>query len=213
MTEETKAKISAAQVARFLAKVENPPDQPESKQCSTCHEWKSLAAYYQKKYYRPKSDVTVFYPEQPCKPCRAKHDKLRRDRLKAEGKLEKKKYVSNARGRRRHRERLTARRRAEGRKPRVFKKPRPREGTYDHRLPSGPIKLTLERELETRSITEISEATGVSQRRLHGILHGEFPKTSLKNVDKILHGLGMPEEFHILYPDTSFGWHYVKGKA
>lgn len=213
VTEATKKKIGEAQVARFLERVENPPERPSTKQCSVCLTVKPIAAFYQKKKYRPVSEVTVFYPTQPCKRCKAAQDKARLERLAAEGKSRKrKKPESTAHSRRVNRERLTARRRKLGMKPRNFTKPHERETTPTHRLPAAPIKKLLERELETRTIRAISQATGIGERRINGIVRDEHSTLRLETVDDLLHGLGMPEEMQFLYPDTSTGWHYVKGK-
>lgn len=48
----------------------------------------------------------------------------------------------------------------------------------------------------------IGERTGIPQRRLYALLSGEQIRVSVASVDRILQGLGFPEEFACLYDDS-----------
>lgn len=90
---------------------------------------------------------------------------------------------------------MAAKRREEGIEPRKFTN---RKIGESHRLPVEPIAEFLEGRSEDR--TQLSEVTGVHERRLLGIERRECATVTLPMVDKILVGLGCMEEMNNLYP-------------
>jgi len=207
-TDEAKAKISAARVANFLASLEDRPDAPEFKRCTKCGEKKPLAAFFHRKR-KLKSGVIVIYPEMPCRACKTAYEKARHERLVAEGKFVRPPYRSTPRRRRQKRESMTSNRRAKGIEPRNFQIPPKPDGDTMPTLDAVPIKRLIERELKTRGRGDIARASGISERRINGLLRDEYDGVSLATVDAILHGLGVPEEMHLLYPDHTIGYHYI----
>jgi len=217
-TEATKRKISEAQIRNFQER--KPPPPLEEKPCSKCRVVKPLAEF-PRRTERHKSVITKGF-DSWCKQCHRKRMKERERRVKAEGRTSEIRETQRQ-WRQRNRERVlqrkreneAARRRKQGKPPAPRKRKGPASRTEG--LPITPIREFIEYEISTgRGITTIEAATGVDHRKLSGILREEYPRVTLDLIDRILVGLGCPEELHFLYPveeEQITGYTYVEEAA
>lgn len=176
----------------------------DRKPCSKCKEVRPIEDFYVRKA-KLKSGGYVKRPESWCKECTKRIHKERMAKKGREGidlaTLRKGYEAKENRERRlqRKREWGATRRREEGRP--VSKrslKPHPREGVY---LPTKPLSTFLRKEVDGRGFQAVSEAVGLSERRLSSILACEYPNVTLQVVDRFLSALGVPHELPILYPE------------
>ncbi len=209
LSAETKHKLSEAAKKRFK---ERPPlDRGETKRCSECGSSKKLGEFYRYKKAL-KSGGFAVYPSAHCKKCQRERQKRRLARLEAEGVdmaaffRERYERADPDKRRERRREAAATRRREEGRKvvgSRIAKHGLGGRVKATETLAVEPIALLLETEMETYEMDQriVSEATGISRRRVYAILAREAPNISLWAVDRVLTGLGLPHELPRLYPE------------
>lgn len=221
LSAETKRKIGEAAIQRF--KEREPLRVLEEKPCSKCRKVKPLSEFGLKKYTH-KSVVTVS-PDSWCKQCHRDRSKARAKKLKEEGRTEEVREQQRQwreRNRERYleqkRENEAARRRKQGGQPRNFAKGRKGPSHWNEGLPVTPIREFLEHEISNgRGVNTIEAATGVDHRRIGGILKEEYPHVTLDVVDRLLVGLGCPEELHFLYPaeeeELIVGYSYLEAAA
>lgn len=211
-------RITKAHVERFRREVAERQAEPDTKRCGACGETKPIAAFAVKRE-KLKSGYIAVRPVSYCNPCNSARVKAKRDKEIAEGvdvsarEREKKRRRAadpqkREMDRRYQREWATNKRRQEGRKNNGGWHRYRRRETYSF-LPVGPIAVFLEERIGKEGISRIARATGVPERRLHGIRHREQATVRLSSVDAILSGLGCPELMHELYPDTSVGYHLL----
>lgn len=204
LTPEHRAKIGEAARSRYLKNLGHHSQDPDPKRCSKCSVAKPLAEFYWQSK-RLKSGLVSRHPRPDCKECTRQAKREQYARLKAENpallKARKQKWHQNAdrkKRQQRDRENAARRRREEGRPIAGPRNPQsPRVGEY---LPIGPMAEFLEREHETRSIVAIAAAVGLGERRIKGILDRESQRISLRCIDQILTGAGVPHLLHDLYP-------------
>lgn len=78
---------------------------------------------------------------------------------------------------------------------------RERAAVEGERLAPGPLIELLNKELGTSTPGLLAAQSGIDQRRIYGLLRGEYEQVSLSVVDRLLHGLGLPHMLPILYPE------------
>lgn len=181
---------------------------PSHKRCNKCGDWKSLELFYEFKR-KLASGKTASYPQSRCKECDIAIRKRNWARLKDEGvdtAALKRRYEANEdpeRRRQRWRENQAILRRKAGRAIQSKDGSLPQKG---HRFSPGPLVDLLNKELSAAGGSGgpglLAEQSGVDQRRIYGLLHGEYEQVSLSVVDRLLHGLGLPHMLPILYPEA-----------
>jgi hypothetical protein len=222
LPKKTRARLSAALRKSFREYVAglDPATFPTTKRCTKCGEVKPISAFSVRRFPL-KSGFIAIRPLPSCKPCKAREVKERRERRMAEGvDVAAIQRVYNARRlrtpeiREYHREWSAIRRRKEG----VVERG-PNAKTPEGRgksLPLEPIAKLLREEVKRRGNVQIvAAACGLNPRRINGICREEEKGVTLRVIDAILTGLGMPEELPRLYPeedgpDLSYGYHYIQ---
>lgn len=212
-------RLSEAQRARRRREREAIVAQPEFKVCAKCGGApKPVDAFYYKRR-KLKSGGELLYPDSRCKECRKAERKEHYQKLVQElgtAEINRRKRSNVQWLRTYRRERSTIERRERGVAPRNFSAPRKREGSRNG-LPSGPLAEFLKTEAASRSVPTIAAAVGVDASRIESLMDEEFSTVTLAVVDKVLHGLGCPEEIHFLYPEEgeqpTVGYHYIEDAA
>lgn len=216
LTVKQRRKISDGRRKGYLASLERKPvAEPELKRCCGCGEWKRRGSksedsdFHWRRRTKSKSGVVRFYPESRCKVCRRTQNREITERERAEGvdiQARWRLWFSRQSVRyqqellRRKRERETALRRELGAQPQRGRY-QEREAVEGKRLSPQPLVDLLNKELSASSPGLLAEQSGVDQRRIYGLLHGEYEQVSLSVVDRLLHGLGLPHMLPILYPE------------
>lgn len=203
LSAQQRRRLSQLAIERHMRNLKLLEGEPSSKRCNKCGNTKPLTEFYKFKR-KLASGIIASYPQSRCKKCDIVIRKRNWERQKANGvdvAALKRRYEANEdpeRRRQRWRENQAILRRKAGRsvQPRVTQ--RPAEGAY---LDIEPLALFLERELEIRTGPTISAASGIDERRLTSILRREYKTVSLRLVDSLLSGLGVPHELPILYPE------------
>lgn len=210
LTATQRAKISAAR-KRYLASLPAPVADSTHKRCSKCGTTKPLSEFHWSTR-KPKGRQATRRPESACKVCKLAQNKETRERERREGRdayarwtqwWERKRAEDPAYYQQflaKKREREVTLRREQGARPMPghYRKRLAAEG---ERLPAGPLVDLLNQELNASSPRLLAEQSGVDQRRIYGLLHGEYEQVSLSVVDRLLHGLGLPHMLPILYPE------------
>lgn len=143
-----------------------------------------------------------------CKACAALAEKKRKRRLEGEGvDVKAKKRVADRRWRASLSPKKLAALREREREWQVITRRKRNEGSGNGSrsteygggsLPVAPLLPLLEAESE---LGNLAKRSGVDQRRIYGLLHGEYETAALSTVDKLLHGLGQEHMLPILYPE------------
>lgn len=198
------------------------PYVPGRKRCTICKALKDKDAFYLRRR-KLKSGLVSEILESECRACLAGARKKMRQELRDQGidvATREKPYISKWRAslslRRKkeiheqQREWAAVRRRKEGR-PANGKRGGGQLPGAGATLPTEPIIALLEDELNleesgsnqyaSKGIGRLADQSGVAQRRIYGLLHGEYEKVALSTVDRLLHGLGLPHMLPILYPE------------
>lgn len=199
---ETRQKISESQIARFKRRLEEEDTAaPSHKRCTKCGELKSVVDFYLVKR-KLKSGLVSVWPQTPCKSCRGKQEKVRRQQLKAEGvDLQARKRQAEANEDRekrlqRRREWAAIRRREEGKAVRgPYKETSPRS-RYLNALPL----VAFLRSLPSGVLHDLKACSDSMERKVNSLFANEHNHLELRTADKILLALGCPEQMNILYP-------------
>jgi hypothetical protein len=188
---------------------------PESKRCSRCRKFKKAETFGITKR-KLKSGVVSRSLNAWCKACAALAEKERKQRLEAKGvdvKARKREQdrrwranlspakLAALREREREWQAITRRKNGHG----AYGARRgAQENNEGDRLPPGPLVDFLEAKLgsDTEGIGMLAHRSGIAQRRIYGLLHGEYEKVALSTIDKLLLGLGAPHMLAILYPEA-----------
>jgi len=214
LSKAQRKKLSRLAIERYKrVRGEEAQGEPTHKRCNKCGELKTLEDFYWFKRKLASGEVTR-YPQSRCKECDVEVRKRNWERLRAEGvdlAALKRRYEANedqSRRRQRWRENQAILRRKQGRRAKERPAALPRRGET---LPLKPIVELLESKLDldvenanqfaSKGLAALGEQSGISQRRIWGILHGEYKRVSLSTVDKLLHGLGLQHMLPILYPE------------
>lgn len=219
LSPEVRAKISDAQRARHRRVLEERTVEPEFKRCSKCREIKPVASFTTVRR-KLKCGLTVVRPLPSCKRCKADEVAARRQREREEGidvAARQRRYYATrdkTKARAYAREWGRAKRREEGRPERgPYRRKDGRKDASDDaktvRMPTAPLAALLEAAVQERGYPAIEAATGLHARRLSSVLRCEYPTVTLRVIDKVLTGLGCPEQMPILYPDTTVGYHVL----
>lgn len=178
----TRLKMSRAHSARFAEQ-----EQPATKECSKCGLVKPREDFPRRKSIRLDGSISILRTS-PCKACIKKRWEAWWAKKEAEGIAQelKRKYRSQ---RKRHKPNAQV-------PSRKTKESIPK---LPYRVPVEPLARILERELEVRSLSRIAEVTGVSADSLGVYKARRRQFLNLCTADKILTGLGMPEELDFLY--------------
>lgn len=180
------------------------PEAITHKRCTKCEKVKPVADFPIRRQ-KLKCGLIHVRPEASCRKCLSEKDKAWRERKKAEGvdlnarqREWKKKNTPAQKERRRirERERQAIKRRKEGIPPRNFKKKRSQFDGPNY--PAAPLREFLEQRGESNRA--IADAAKMHERRIFALMVGEVSTITLSTLDRILLGLGCPEELHRLYP-------------
>lgn len=215
---ERRRKIGEGVSRRYRETLEVEDGLPEKKRCSKCTRYKTAKNFVVRRR-KLKSGAVSETLRAKCKKCEALNQKERIQRLAAEGvDVRKIKREQDNRWRRNlspkklaalreyQREQQTIHRRKNG-KSATGK--HVRHGHEGERLKPGPIVGLLWRELDglgkqeipSAGIGRLAERSGIDQRRIYGLLRGEYERVGLSTVDKLLYGMGLPHMLPILYPE------------
>lgn len=193
-----------------LAEVPNP----DKRRCTRCGAWKPLDGFYTRKHKTKFGGVVVF-PRSECRSCEIARHRRYKERKKAEGVWEEMRAQHEAKldkekRRVRERERKAAKRREEG-APIRGQTPALIESKH-HGYSAAPLADFLRKEVDARTLPSVAAATGMAQRQITGLLRCEHETITLATIDKILTGLGCPEEIHFLYPadEEPTGYRYLE---
>lgn len=186
---------------RRLESLADSPE-PDQKRCSSCGAWKPLGDFYLRKHRTKFGGVSVF-PHSECRACEIARHRRYKERKKAEGVWEEMRARHEAnldkeKRRIRERERKAAKRREEG-APIRRQTPALIESKHAG-YPAAPLAAFLREEVDARTLPAVAAAVGMAQRQITGLLRCEHETITLATIDKILTGLGCPEEIHFLYP-------------
>lgn len=212
---ERRRKIGEGVSKRYQRLLEEGHPLPDRKRCSKCRETRPAGDFgiVRRKL---KSGLVSETLASWCKPCNARHQRERLKRLKAEGiDVTALKTASDQRWReslspakrealrKRMREAQTAQRRKKGHAAYPSRQGA-QESHEGDRLSPSPLVSLLKAEFaaDGKGIGVLAERSGIAQRRIYGLLHGEYERVALSTVDRLLHGLGLPHMLPIIYPET-----------
>lgn len=222
LSAEFKQELSRLAKERYRRNLESQVGEPERKRCAKCERWLLIDGNFYVRKIKIRSGI-VERAESWCKKCVSQIQKDRYLRQKAEGvdfRARQKRYEAKEdprQRRKRRNEREAVRRRKAGMKVR---KPFTQPMGGGEKLDLRPIVSLLENELPalaqkrndfnkpngisgdgSTGVGILAERSGVHQRRIYGLLHGEYKHVSLSVVDRLLCGLGLPHMLPILYPE------------
>lgn len=179
-TLQARLKLSRSHQARWAER-----NLPNEKECHKCGKVSDYQDFPRRKSTRADGSILVSRCS-PCKVCQKENWEAFWARKEAEGTAEE--LNREYRSRRKP-------------KPRVLRRKKPPSPPkLPYRMPVEPIAKVLDRELERHSLAEIAAATRVPVGTLSVYKRRRRQFLNFHNVDKILTGLGKPEELHFLYP-------------
>lgn len=196
---------------------------PENKRCPQCDTVKSRERFGVVKR-KLKSGLTSETLASWCNECKARKQRERLERLRAEGiDVKARKAASDRRWRasmttkkreawrERMREAQAIQRRKKGDRVLGWRKGT-QPLTEGERLEPKPIidLLVTELNLDGEAVNQftakglgaLAERSGVPPRRIYGLLHGEYDQVALSTVDRLLIGMDLPHMLPILYPEA-----------
>lgn len=213
LTAAQRQKIGEGQRRAYRERAKQPIVPLDRKPCSKCGKVQAIGEFpvIRKKL---KSGNVAEYAGSWCRRCKAAYSKRVREKLKKEGLLRarQKRYEENEdpeRRKARRREWENARRREEGR-PMGRRSVQP--SGAGQRLDCKPLIELLVKELRleegtagnqhnSKGLQRLAESSGVAQRRIYGLLHGEYEQVALSTADRLLTTLGLTHMLPILYPE------------
>lgn len=214
---EIRANITAGLIKRHRRAREARLEEPTHKPCAKCGKVKPVAAFSPQRQKLKTGEISV-RPKSRCKDCCNEDRRDERKRRRGEGvDLAARQRIYEARRDRKklrayQREWAAAKRREEGvpeRGPSLKYRRRPKDNGRAGLLETEPLARFLEPLLKDQGPARIAEQTGIAERRLFAISNRETKSVTLETADRVLVGLGCPEQLPILYPDTSLGYHVL----
>lgn len=193
---------------------------PEKKRCSKCGGFKGAENFVVRRR-KLKSGIVSETLRAKCNECNALNQKERIRRLAAEGVDVRriKREQDNQWRKNLSPQRLAALREYQREHQAIYRRRKggsaaKSKGQHNHegeRLSPEPIVGLLWQELDDKrgrqtpsnGIGLLAEHSGIAQRRIYGLLRGEYEQVALSTVDKLLHGMGLPHMLPILYPEES----------
>lgn len=179
--------------------------EPTHKLCTKCRLMKPIHLFTMRKRTLASGEVRQ-YPAGECKKCASERAAEHREKLAEEGKLREREREYNSRRdpeqvREYNRVYQAEQRRKEGVPVRGPWKKYRQENRGGELIDVTPLAEFLEEQVHRHGRSAVCLAIGLSKRRLFDIIERTYPTIELQNADRLLIGLGYPEQLAILYPE------------